>query len=87
MGAFENSTIRLVDGLVDGVLGGLFGGGVDNTGELINLISQSNQSNINSLRALMEQNVKSLNDGMKFFTEFMQITKARKSKKNTRIKK
>ena len=78
MGVIENSAVRLVDGLVDGVLGGLFGGGGgggDNSGELINLINQTNASNNNSLRALMEQNEKSFNDRMQFFTQFMQTTK------------
>ena len=84
MGGIENSAVRLVDGLVDGVLGGLFGGGGgggDNSGELINLINQTNASNNNSLRALLEQNEKSLNDRMQFFTEFMQTTKEENQKK------
>ena len=82
----ERTTGRLLDGLVDGVVGGLFrglfgrGGGGDNSGELIDIIRQNGADNINNLRALMEQNEKSLNDGMKFYTEYMQITKEENQK-------
>ena len=74
-GTIEKSMGRLFDGVVDGIIGGIFYENDDNSGELINSIRESTESNNNKFMTIMEQNQKSHNEALKLLTEEIKKTK------------
>ena len=74
-GTIEKSMGRLFDGVVDGIIGGIFYENDDNSGELINSIRESTESNNNKFMTIMDQNQKSHNEALKLLTEEIKKTK------------